>query len=374
MSSARRSVLRVAIIGIALLLSAAPALAGGWATVRLDKPHDKVLVEVPTTVGFTVLQHDVHPVNVGRATLFAQHKEKGEKLTADARQDGPEGHYLVEVTFPLAGEWKWGVNADLWGEMAFETLTVLSSADEVAADNPIAAEMGRMHPAGIHAGTCDGLNAGIAFELDDVRLGEPDAAAPVKEMVGAETAFPVATSISSIDAPLTEIIGGDHAINVLADGTAKDAIACGDIGGLMVGDELAVGLGERNASGYTGVALLRAVGDRTEVTIYLARDPAGVGSEGASASADATTVTIVNGAFSPARLEIAPGTTVTWRNEDGIAHSVMGDDLAFDDSSVLSPGQSFSQSFDTSGTYTYKCGPHPGMVGTITVKEAVGSP
>ena len=85
MSSARRSVLRVAIIAIALLLSAALALAGGWATVRLDKPHYKVLVEVPTTVGFTVLRHDVHPVNVGRATLFAQHKEKGEKLTADAR-------------------------------------------------------------------------------------------------------------------------------------------------------------------------------------------------------------------------------------------------------------------------------------------------
>jgi plastocyanin len=46
---------------------------------------------------------------------------------------------------------------------------------------------------------------------------------------------------------------------------------------------------------------------------------------------------------------------------------VTGDDLAFDDSGPLVPGASFTATFDEPGTYRYRCGPHPQMVGEIVV-------
>ena len=370
MVTARRSILRLTVVAFALLLTAAPTSAGGWATVRLDQEPSEVLVEIPATFGFTVRQHDTHPINVDRAMVYAQHRETGGTLTVPARQEGSEGHYVFDLTFPSVGAWKWGVEAEPWGKMAFPTLAVFASLEAARAAHPIADELGGVHPAGIHAGTCDGPDDGADFALADVRLG-PTGADAVARTVGAETGLPVETSVSTIDVTIDELVGGEHAINVLSDGNAKDAIACGDIGGVMIGDDLAVGLRQRNDSGYTGVALLRAKGDQTEVTLYLARDPAGIGPQPPTAAtgdnASAPTISIADYAFSPARLEVAAGTTVTWRNVDPVAHSVMGDDLAFDDSPILDSGQTFAQTFDTPGTYSYQCGPHPGMVATITV-------
>lgn len=365
---ARRSILRVVVVAFALLLSAAPAAAGGWATVRLDEEPTEVLVEVPTTFGFTVRQHDTHPVNVEKPTVFAQHRGGAGSLSVPARPDGPTGHYVFELAFPADGEWKWGVEAEPWGKMAFATLNVFASLEAARAAHAIADQLGGVHPAGIHAGTCDGLNSGAAFDLDDVRLG-PTGADAAARMVGAETGLPVATSVSTIDVSMDELVGADHAINVLNGGEAEEAIACGDVGGLLIDDDLAVGLRERDGSGHAGVALLRPDGERTEVTIYLARDTAGGGPglPTAATSDAATTVSIVNGTFSPATLEIAPGTSITWTNDDPIAHSVMGNDLGFDDSPMLDPGQSFTQTFDEPGRFTYQCGPHPSMTAVITV-------
>ena len=44
-----------------------------------------------------------------------------------------------------------------------------------------------------------------------------------------------------------------------------------------------------------------------------------------------------------------------------------GDSLAFEDSGLLEPGQSFSQIFAEPGTYHFRCAPHPWMEGTIVV-------
>jgi plastocyanin len=71
--------------------------------------------------------------------------------------------------------------------------------------------------------------------------------------------------------------------------------------------------------------------------------------------------------FAPARLEITPGTTVTWINKSPIVHSVALDDPSHTASELLDPGQSFSVTFDTPGTYHYRCSPHPGMEGTVMV-------
>jgi plastocyanin len=87
--------------------------------------------------------------------------------------------------------------------------------------------------------------------------------------------------------------------------------------------------------------------------------------------------------FEPASLTVAKGTTVTWRNTTQTVHTVTDDpakasnkaDAALPsgaqawDSGNIDPGQSFSHTFDTPGTYKYFCQPHEmaGMTATIVV-------
>jgi plastocyanin len=81
---------------------------------------------------------------------------------------------------------------------------------------------------------------------------------------------------------------------------------------------------------------------------------------------DGAAVTIANFAFQPDSLQIAAGTTVTWTNADSTAHTVTSDTGAFD-AGPLAPGASFTQTFDTPGTYAYHCQIHPFMTATIVV-------
>ncbi|MBI4187808.1 MAG: cupredoxin domain-containing protein [Chloroflexi bacterium] len=70
--------------------------------------------------------------------------------------------------------------------------------------------------------------------------------------------------------------------------------------------------------------------------------------------------------FTPGSSSIAAGTTVTWTNAGQKPHTVTSDDGLFD-SGMLSPGQSFSFSFQSPGSYSYHCIFHNGQAGTITV-------
>lgn len=65
---------------------------------------------------------------------------------------------------------------------------------------------------------------------------------------------------------------------------------------------------------------------------------------------------------------VAAGTTVTWTNQDSEAHTVTsrGTESPLH-SAALSPGQTYSYTFTTPGTYTYMCTIHPFMTATVTV-------
>lgn len=78
-------------------------------------------------------------------------------------------------------------------------------------------------------------------------------------------------------------------------------------------------------------------------------------------------VTIQNFAFGPATVTVKVGDTVTWTNMDLTGHSATADDGSFD-TGVLSQGKSGSVTFDTAGTFTYHCTPHPNMKGTVVVE------
>ena len=85
-----------------------------------------------------------------------------------------------------------------------------------------------------------------------------------------------------------------------------------------------------------------------------------------------TTVEISNNAFIPGQLNVAPGTTVTFVNNDNVPHTVTADNGLFD-SGELAPGESFPVVLEGEGTVPYHCELHPEMKGTIVVGDGSGA-
>jgi len=260
----------------------------------------------------------------------------------------------------------------------------------------MAQDEGESHPAHIHDGTCAELG-NVVFPLTNVSAtgmmegmmsGTPvaDDSMAMGEMMGAAEATMVVTSATSIDASLADILDAPHAINVHeSEANIGNYIACGEIGGMVMpsadgddGGTLAVGLRQLNDSGYSGIAVLDGMGDQTGVIILLAEGLAGEAA-GAAASDDAeatpaeeaaageAAVDIADFAFDPETVEIADGDTITWTNQDGNPHTATAQDRDVLQSGTLQQGDSYSQTFDTAGTYDYFCEFHANMQGTIVV-------
>jgi plastocyanin len=79
-------------------------------------------------------------------------------------------------------------------------------------------------------------------------------------------------------------------------------------------------------------------------------------------------VNITKTDFEPANVVVKAGGTVTWTNNDTIPHTVTAaDNLAYD-SGAIYPGKTFTQHYDTVGTYGYYCRFITTLKGTVTVK------
>jgi hypothetical protein len=125
-------------------------------------------------------------------------------------------------------------------------------------------EADQPHPAHIHDGLCP-APGDVVQPLSDLVIGT-DAA------VGVPSATPVEVSASRVEMSLDDILSAERSINVHESQDAMDVyIACGDIGGQMLGDNaLAIGLAELNGSGHRGVAWLQDNGDgSTNVQVFL---------------------------------------------------------------------------------------------------------
>lgn len=86
-----------------------------------------------------------------------------------------------------------------------------------------------------------------------------------------------------------------------------------------------------------------------------------------STSAASQTVVMQGFTFQPASITIQTGASVTWRNDDSVSHQIVSNTNAFS-SPVLNAGGSYTHVFDQAGTYSYHCGIHSYMTGTITVQ------
>ncbi|EME71938.1 plastocyanin precursor [Paramagnetospirillum caucaseum] len=88
----------------------------------------------------------------------------------------------------------------------------------------------------------------------------------------------------------------------------------------------------------------------------------------AARAGDTVRVGMDKNLFMPQALRIKPGTTVEWVNDEKrTSHSVFFEQEGLEESDRLFPGESWKRTFDRPGTYPYRCGPHPEMVGTVEV-------
>lgn len=80
-------------------------------------------------------------------------------------------------------------------------------------------------------------------------------------------------------------------------------------------------------------------------------------------------VNIQNFAFNSANITVHVGQSVTWKNLDGVTHTITSDSDApvIFDSGFIVNGQSYIRVFTQVGTYHYHCTIHTFMVGVVQV-------
>ena len=79
----------------------------------------------------------------------------------------------------------------------------------------------------------------------------------------------------------------------------------------------------------------------------------------------AASVTVLSSSYSPKTMTVRKGRPVIWTSAGG-SHTVTGDNGG--PNGDVSPGNPYSFTFDTVGTFPYHCVPH-GFTGTVIVTE-----
>ncbi|MGH9899997.1 MAG: cupredoxin domain-containing protein [Pyrinomonadaceae bacterium] len=87
----------------------------------------------------------------------------------------------------------------------------------------------------------------------------------------------------------------------------------------------------------------------------------------AATQADENQVVIEDFTFKPAKLTVAPGTSVTWINKDSAPHTATSTEKRFN-SGALDTGDKYTFVFTDKGDYSYFCALHPQMKGHVIIK------
>ena len=80
-------------------------------------------------------------------------------------------------------------------------------------------------------------------------------------------------------------------------------------------------------------------------------------------------VSIMDFAFSPEKITVKKGTTVTWTNNDSAKHTIKADSGTGPASNLLANGDTYTYTYNEVGSFGYHCEPHPYMKGTVEVTE-----
>ncbi len=86
-------------------------------------------------------------------------------------------------------------------------------------------------------------------------------------------------------------------------------------------------------------------------------------------AADQNPQVIIKGfKFIPQEITIKRGQTINWANQEKRQyHSVWFETLGEEEPDYIFPDESYQREFKQTGTFPYRCGPHPEMTGTVRV-------
>ena len=158
-----RMIVTLTVGALIALLTATPALAGGWAVTTMDSVPEDLEAGVTYEIGYTVLQHGEKPVD-GMATgivilpgsggstieystgstiiepsngskpivfnpnggdaFLSQTGDGPQALFFEGEPSGAPGHYVAQVTVPESGQWELFVSQDYFGLASLGTLSV----------------------------------------------------------------------------------------------------------------------------------------------------------------------------------------------------------------------------------------------------------
>ncbi len=99
------------------------AAAGGWAMASLDTTPVAFEVGQTHQVGYRILQHGVHPVDVD-GTDIRFFKDGGEMVAFRGKSTGEVGHYVADVALADPGTYRWDVTMGYFPVQELGTIEV----------------------------------------------------------------------------------------------------------------------------------------------------------------------------------------------------------------------------------------------------------
>lgn len=212
------------------------------------------------------------------------------------------------------------------------------------------------------------INAGLNLTSNLHPIGSHwDKVYPEATLLGPPLRGSQTTLVPAGGGTVVELVGQVPSTLVLVDHALARAVDKGAIGQIRIlGDpnpELfeAFGEGAESTDGHDMTGTTTAVDGET-VSIL-----AGSGTFQDADSPEEFAGIESPGDYSVNVLTVSVGTTVTWTNDDTMAHTVTGLDGSFD-SNFLDPGASWSYTFTEPGEYEYYCLPHPWMRAKVVVE------
>jgi amicyanin len=113
-------------------------------------------------------------------------------------------------------------------------------------------------------------------------------------------------------------------------------------------------------------SVLRAL-RRIVLSAALASGPCPAEEPNNAGAGPVATVGMDHSTFIPSEITVAPGTTVTWVNNEAMPHTVVDQNKGFR-SKMLAKDARFSFTFTAAGDYDYLCSIHPNMKGKVIVR------